>query len=416
MIDAIVLSTSPLAPDVRVRRTVGVLAAAGLKVVTLTTAAERANAGDTSVTGCVTGSVTESGSGGLVRHITVPLQPWPMHRKAWTATVFLAARTLPGEAAALAMARAMPGIGAVVDRLRVLLDELSPSRRPPLVLANDWTTLPAAILAHDRYGCRIHYDTHEFAVVEHESNRLWRLAFPHLIARIERAGIKRATSISCVSPGIAREMARLYGLAEPPIVVRNLPDCVPLPPKPVADRIDVLYHGLFKPDRGLIGLIESVRLWPERYRLVLRGRAPNAVFGAALNKAAQAPHVAGRVVLEPMVAADRVVEAAQGADIGVFLPDLASRQNRLALPNKLFEYLGAGLMTIVPAGTDMADVVVEHGTGLALDTGSPEELAAALTRLTPERIASYKAAANRAAKALTFATEAETLRRALGLG
>lgn len=398
--DAIVLSTAPLGPDARVRRHVGVLRSAGLKVATITGA-------EAPAMGLASTNATE------LAGIEIPPTAWTLPRKAMAAAVFVAARAVPGERAAVAMARAMPGVGAVAKRLQILLEGLPTSQKPRLVLANDWVTLPAAIQAHDRFGCRIHYDSHELAVAEHDSNRLWRLVFPPLIARIERAGLRRATSASCVSPGIAHEMTRLYGLTKSPLVHRNVPDQVPLQPKPTGDRIDVLYHGLFKPDRGLLRLVESVQFWPANYHLVLRGSAPNAAFGSALVSAAQAQGMRGRVTLEPMVPVDAVVRAANRADIGVFLPDLTSRQNRHALPNKLFEYLGAGLMTIVPAQTDMAEIVTGYGAGIALAAADPQELAGVLTQLTPASLSAFKMAAHRAAQSLTFAAEAKTLLAAL---
>jgi glycogen synthase len=221
----------------------------------------------------------------------------------------------------------------------------------------------------------------------------------------------RRASASCVSPGIARELARSYGLATMPTVVRNIPDHVPLAPRSTGTRITVLYHGLFKPDRGLIRLIESVPDWPEPYHLLLRGRAPRASFLERMRAAAATS--GSRIKFEAMVPPESVVAAAHDADIGIFLPDLSSMQNRFALPNKVFEYLSAGLMTIVPAATDIAELLERYGTGITIENSLHAPIGSILATLSARSIDAYRAAAHRAAGFLSFDHEAVALRSVL---
>src|SRR5262245_29012347 len=84
-----------------------------------------------------------------------------------------------------------------------------------------------------------------------------------------------------------------------------------------------------------------------------------------------------------MVPQTKVIETANAADIGIALPSIAFPQNRFALPNKLFEYLHAGLLVIFPAGTDMARVTALHDCCLTLSESeqTPDGIAAALNSI-----------------------------------
>ena len=348
-----------------------------------------------------------------VRHVMVAPQSWTRRTRLLAGVDLLTGRAVPGASAALARARRLPSVQAIVTELLAEIQQ-SDADGSALVVANDWMALPAALEAHRRHGIPFHYDTHEFAIAEHQPNPLWQLTFSPMIARIERAAISKSRSTSTVSQGIASSLRDSYGMSRMPTVIRNVPDREPLPPRPVSTPSQVLYHGLFKPDRGLLELIQSVPMWPERYRLTLRGWSPNTSFDRELRQACVASSAAACIKISPAVDLESVVTAAHAADIGVFLPSLSSPQNRFAMPNKLFEYLHAGLMVIVPAGTDMGDLVQQTGTGLALDDPSPHGLAKALTSLTPGQITNFKSAAHNAAKVLTWDHESLRLRAALG--
>src|SRR5262245_42317191 len=383
--EVVILSLSHIPGDGRILRQAAALSSVGTRLTLI-------------------GARTSDGSQGVLprglaaRHIAVPVKTWTTRRVAPIALRFLAERPLLSPARAVRLAYQPPGIEALAAALDARLAEpLGPM--PELILCNDWAALPAALAAHERYEVPFHYDTHELATAEHATRRSWRLTFPPVIHSIEAAGIARARTVSCVSPGIAAEMTRAYRLHTPPAVIRNLPDGVPLESAAVGSPVQVLYHGLFKPDRGLDDLVQGVVGWPGRYRLILRGHAPNLAFDRQLAAIARDAVAQGRIAIEPAVPQTQVVAAAHRSDIGVFLPSLSTSQNRYALPNKLFEYLHAGLMVIVPAETDMGDLVEQYGVGLTVPDDGARHLPRLLAELNPARIATFKAAAARGARA-----------------
>lgn len=336
--------------------------------------------------------------------IGLPLARWPiprptvMHR---LATLFCQLPAHLGEAAARAgfWARARHRWA-----LRRLLDA-----GPRLILANDWPALVVAVEAKRRTGCRVHYDAHEFATLEFAESSWWRLVHQSSVRHLERTGIGEADTVSTVGQGIADALRRLYGMACPPCVIRNLPD-IAAPPSFRRARwpLTILYHGNIVPRRGLEMLVEAAGLWREPHELVVRGAARPDYIARLKALAAHGPHPE-RVRFEPAVPPGEVVAAAREADLGVFFTPLDNVQQQFTLPNKLFEYIAAGLAVAVTPAPDMVAVVARYGVGTASGRADAESVAITIDRLTREQVDVWRANACLAAAELNWCVESRIL-------
>ncbi len=167
----------------------------------------------------------------------------------------------------------------------------------------------------------------------------------------------------------------------------------------------VLYHGVLSPTRNLEALIDSVDHWPPGYELEIRG-----VGDAAYRRTLEA-RAAGRAVrfVEPVPTAE-LVRAATTADVGILAMAGDATQVRFMLPNKLFEYVMAGLAVCFGDLPDVASLVSPHGLGALVPApASPEQIAASVSSLTRERIDAAKRAALALAPALSWDREAALL-------
>jgi glycogen(starch) synthase len=272
---------------------------------------------------------------------------------------------------------------------------------PDLVIANDWRALPIAFAARRAGGARIIYDSHEFAAEEFADSWRWRLLARQHVVRLEDRHIRRADAVVTVSDGIADALARRYGL-DRPTVIANTPAWQATPFRPTGSPVTVLYHGAVVPRRGLETLIESVRLWPADFRLVIRGPAQGG-FDQHLRSLAGGS--GGRVDFESAVAPDQVVPAAAQADIGIFLLSNSTTHARFAMPNKIFEYMQAGLMVISSDLPEIRRVIEAAGCGLLLADDGAKAIAACLAGLDPTRIDACKQAALARARDLNFEGE-----------
>lgn len=276
--------------------------------------------------------------------------------------------------------------------------------RPDLIIAVDWKSLPIAHAVAKRRACKVIYDSHELASEEFLESRAWRLLARQHVLEIERDGIARVDGVITVSDGLADRLHSLYGLPRRPLVVRNIPEYAPLPFQPTGSLVTVLYQGLLAPRRGLEAAIASVAAWRADYRLVIRGFGADP-YVAKLREFAESAGVAPRVTFEPAVAPTDVVAAAHEADIGLFALPGDSAQSRFALPNKLFEYMAAGLALAVSDLPEMRRVIETCRCGILIPQPTPQAIAEALNALDAARIDDYKRASAEAAATQTFAAE-----------
>jgi glycogen(starch) synthase len=275
-----------------------------------------------------------------------------------------------------------------------------------VIHANDFDTLPAAFLLARRSRTRLVYDAHElYADFEPEPPRLGRF----VLSRLERALARRADSVVTVSPPIADELAKRFGVT--PIVVANAPPLderePPEPPPPPPLR--VAYQGALGPGRSLDDLAAALDAAPNaRLTLRVQRAAPGAVE-RALPEALRA-----RVdVLEPVPPAG-VLDGLHGHHVGVLFDRPLTRNAELSSPNKLFEYLMAGIAVVAPAVEGLALVEDEH-VGLSYPPDEPRALGAALERLASDKelLETLRRNARRlAVERLNAETQRDGLRRA----
>jgi glycosyltransferase involved in cell wall biosynthesis len=277
--------------------------------------------------------------------------------------------------------------------------------RPDLVIANDWRALPVAFAARRAGGARIIYDSHEFAPEEFADSWRWRLLARDHVVRIEDRYIRAADAVITVSGGIADALAERYGLPRP-LVIANTPAWQATPFRPTGSPVTVLYHGAVVPRRGLETLIESVALWPADFRLVIRGPAQGG-FDQHISRLAKP--FGERISLEPPVSPAQLVSAAAKADIGIFLLSNSTTHARFAMPNKIFEYMQAGLMVISSDLPEIRAVIEAAGCGTLLGADTPAAIAESLASLDPARIDACKLAALACARTLNFDTEGAKL-------
>ncbi len=260
-----------------------------------------------------------------------------------------------------------------------------------VVHANDLDTLPAAYLLARESGSRLVYDAHElYADFDADPPRLARA----VLTRLERALARRADAVVTVSDPIASELRRRYGLE--PIVVLNVPELDERePPDPGhVPPVLAVYQGAFGTGRPLEDLLEAVRRAPS-VRLTLR---VNRASAERLRRELP-PDINERIAVHEPVPPSAVLDALRGHHVGVLFDRPLTRNAELSAPNKLFEYLMAGLAVVAPALEGLA--FIEHERlGVLFEPGSPAAMAAELEALAsdPARLNELRANARRAAR------------------
>lgn len=269
------------------------------------------------------------------------------------------------------------------------------SMKPDIIHAHDLNALLPAVLLARSVGARVIYDSHE---VFSEMGSFAPIYRQNLRA-LEQKLLKRVDLVVTVSDGIADLFVEWYQTPKP-CVLLNVPDVRPLDVDPHrhSGPISFVYQGGLVRDRGLELLVDAFLSLPRRSqaRLIIRGFGELRPY---LETAVKNQAMKDRVsILEP-VPPHQVVGAAAEFDVGV-IPFLPLNLNHiLALPNKLFEYLAAGVG--IWATDDLVEVkriLREYDCGKTYQPERPEQLADQLVGIFAEDITQLKTNALRAAR------------------
>ena len=280
--------------------------------------------------------------------------------------------------------------------------------------ASDLYNLPAVARAANKHQAKLVYDARErYPYVAAAVKRPWVRLFWE---GIESHFIKKADAVFTVSQRIASHMAVSYNI-ELPEVLYNVPAfrerepsnllrealCLP------ADKKIVLHQGKMQKDRGCLLLARAMR-HVEGAVLVFLGDGP---LKPAVRAAVTSLELEDRVKFKDAVPPAALHGYTCSADIGVTLLEDTCLNHRFALPNKLFEYLMAGLPVLASDLPEMGRIVDEYGVGRVVYPDKPEEIARVLQQMIddPAQCKSWSAGAERVLETFNWEIASQIFRR-----
>ena len=258
---------------------------------------------------------------------------------------------------------------------------------------------------------RLVFAAHELWTEAAEENAplrpLWRV--------LERWIVRRVGCVIVPEENRATIMFEEYGARVVPAVVRNIPAAsIEIPRGTLLreqlglqqDAVIALYQGLVSDTRCLSELAMSLRDLPPHVHIVIVGEG-DALLRQKLAELAEPS--AGRLHLLPWMQPEALRAYTASADVGVLLYRNNGRNNYYAAPNKLYEYLFAGLPLVSSAFPGLQAVVEDGGFGACADPADPADIARAI--LKAAAIPAGEEIATRARARYRWEDEAETLRR-----
>lgn len=282
------------------------------------------------------------------------------------------------------------------ELLRALLAE-------PVDLFYGGTTgaLAAVAQAGRRAGVPYALDLEDFHSAERESSPSADLS-NNLAERIERFVLREAVFLTAGSPAIAKAYATKYGVH--PIPLHNT---FPLPPT-VPDLTPSRGEGLrlywfsqtIGPQRGLEDVVKAMGAACIPGEFHLRGRALPEYMESLRRLAAETAPLL-QIVLHKPDQPDFMIDMCRGYDIGLAVEPGFSLNNSVALSNKAFTYMLAGLAVVFTDTTGQRPLALDLGEGALLySPGDIKALAAGLKRWFDDKalLARAKSAAWEAAK------------------
>lgn len=283
-----------------------------------------------------------------------------------------------------------------------------PELRADLVIAHDYHTADIGYDVARMYGAKFSIDVHEYAREQYSNDPEWVRKEQPIIIAVQDYYLRRADLITVVCAGIGELLAKETRLMREPVTIRNVPFSQPQVFRPTGSTIRVLYHGDLSRHRYIHDIIRSVPGWRPEIELILRGGGDPAYI-ADLKRMIAALRIEHRVHFEPPVPFDQIVPAANSADIGLFSYEVYSPQIRLALPNKLFEYIMAGLAVCITKLDEAGRVVQQYGVGKLIPQHSVDGITETINSFTREEIDAYKRASIKASEELNWDAEKQKL-------
>jgi glycosyltransferase involved in cell wall biosynthesis len=258
--------------------------------------------------------------------------------------------------------------------------------RPQIVHAHDAAMLLPGIVGARLTAARLVYDSHELATSVPYRERVWAW----FVSAVERTVVPRCAAVITVSDGIAARLRCRYRLRVTPTVVRNVSALEADGAGGLRRRLGlerhaplVLHQGAPAPERGCEALVDAAaRL--DGVHLVFLGD-PEPGYGEELSARIRERGVSDRVWMVPSLPLAELLAHTAEADVGVSLLQDSCENHRLALPNKLFEYVAAGVPVITSALPESQRLVEGYGIGWCVRPDDTEALVAALRRALDRR-------------------------------
>lgn len=266
------------------------------------------------------------------------------------------------------------------------------------VYANDLETLFAGVMLKQKYNVCLLYDAHEIWpqqwVDGYRSS-----SFLGYYSTMEKILLHSTDVRITIGDGLARYFE--YAYASPPFaVIPNTPSVKHLCPESVLQRRSakrgMIYHGIFTPFRGYEEIIEIAPML-DNCRIAFRGVGDH---GKVLRHLAKEKGQNHRIEFLPPVKVDGLVVAASKFDIGLIPAVNVCLNTNYGFPNKLFEYMMAGLAIATTNLVDLKKIVSDLEMGVVFDVANKEQVAEKLNFLlrNPDMLDSMRYNAWRAAR------------------
>lgn len=250
------------------------------------------------------------------------------------------------------------------------------TRSPDIIVAIDLPMLPVSARLAEHTGAKLVYDSHELYSEQDFSEpekRRWR--------EIESKYIAKCDAVITINESIASELKHRYQLAKVHVILnaeRNTQTQADrqyfhhLWNLETSTRI-LLYQGGLSRGRNLDVLTKAMSfVHVKDLILVVLG---NGEMTVPLRKIINRYDLGDRVFLHPAVPQGELLRITSAADVGVIPYQANCLNNYYCTPNKLFEFIAAGIPVLASELPELTKFVSGWRIGLVGDTSTPEHTA-----------------------------------------
>jgi glycosyltransferase involved in cell wall biosynthesis len=273
-----------------------------------------------------------------------------------------------------------------------------------LLVSNDLDTLSAVYWTSKFRNIPLVYDSHEFFTEVPEL--VGRNAVKSIWEWLESRMLPHIRHSSTVSMPIAAAYHAKYGISMQ--VIRNLPIKREHPQessprlRKSSEKI-ILYQGSLNAGRGLEQAIHAMQFTQGMQLIIIgKGDLEDNLKDLVLSLGLQ-----NRITFTGRISPDLLYNYTVQADLGISLEEDLGLNYRFSLPNKVFDYIQAGVPVLVSDLPEIRTLVEDYKVGMISKAGSAEELALLFSRILgdTERLLEWKANLRTAAAELCWEKE-----------
>lgn len=256
-------------------------------------------------------------------------------------------------------------------------------RRFDVAIANDVEAVPVAVRLRPRHG--VLADLHEYSPRLHDDNPAWFERITPWFEWVVRRYVTKADAWSTVSNGIVDEYEKNFGFRAE--LVTNAAPYQDFRPGPVRSPIRLVHSGACLRNRNLHVMAEAVDAAANDVTLDFYLTANDPPYLQELKESASR---SARVTVHDPVPYAQLGETLAQYDVGIHVLPPVNFNNKLALPNKLFDYVQARLGVVIGPTAEMAYFVEQYGIGEVASDFTADGTRAAIERLTVESVRRFK--------------------------
>ncbi len=279
-------------------------------------------------------------------------------------------------------------------------------KRIDILVANDLDTLPANFLVSRLRRIPLVYDSHEYftevpELIDRESvKRIW--------LGIEKRILPKLKFAYTVSHPIAKAYTEQYGVNFE--VIHNYPKRIArkidykIPFNTGGDRL-LIYQGAVNVGRGLELIIEVV-CEMDHVKLLIAG---DGDIRRSLEKKVRERKMEEKIFFLGKIPLEQLQSLTLQAHAGISLEEDLGLNYRFALPNKLFDYIQAGIPVLVSSLPEMKKVVEKYKIGMIAEKRDKAYITQMLQILLfdEKQRTSWKSGMSKAASDLCWENEEE---------
>ena len=285
-----------------------------------------------------------------------------------------------------------------------------------IFFAEDIYTLPFVYIIAKFKRAKVYYNSREiYAFIGGLRNRPY---LQSLIRYIEKLFITKVDLVLTTGWMDSNYLEKSFGINNT-LVIRNIPT-YQTPTNKVdfrklygieENKIILLYQGVLLEGRGVPNIIRAMAKMPDTFLIVVGDGEQKSNF----QKLADSLGIKDRVIFTGMKNQKELINYTAGADIGLVLIENISISYYYALPNKLFEYIMAGLPLLSSDLPQMKEIIEKYNVGESISIENDEIIINVIRKWIndPDLLALYRKNCQSAALELNWQEEYKRVRTTL---